>query len=150
MLGERDFEMSSRLNHRGDTIIEVLLAIAVVSFALGGAYVSSNRSLNASRQAEERVEALKLAEGQLERVKLLSKVYANGMHDGDSVFCIDNGNAKTTAPCNDSTLGVNYQLTINRSAAHIFTVTARWDRAGGNGQEELVLSYKLHPPTASP
>jgi type II secretory pathway component PulJ len=139
--------MTHRLNQTGDTIIEVLLAIAIVSSVLGGAYVSSNRSLNASRQAEERVEALKLAEGQLERMKALAKVPTNNIHSAPNIFCIDvSTNSKTTTvPCADSSLGVNYQFSISRDpATNVFTITSRWDRLGG-GQEELKLAYKLHP-----
>lgn len=139
--------MRSKLSNKGDTIIEVLLAIAVVSSVLGGAYVSSNRSLNASRQAEERVEALKLTEGQLERMKALAKDPAKNIHSAPNVFCIDtSANAKTTTvPCADSSLGVDYRFTISRDpATNIFTIITQWDRLGG-GQEELKIAYKLHP-----
>lgn len=57
---------------RGDTIVEVLLAIAIVSAVLAGAYVTTNRSLRAGRDAQEASEALELAEGQVERIKSLS------------------------------------------------------------------------------
>ena len=54
---------------RGDTLVEVLIAIAVVSLILGGAYVTTNRSLYATRAAQERGNALKLAESQIEQLK---------------------------------------------------------------------------------
>ncbi len=57
---------------RGDTIVEVLLAIAIVSAVLAGAYVTTNRSLRVGRDAQEASEALELAEGQIERIKSLS------------------------------------------------------------------------------
>lgn len=57
---------------RGDTIVEVLLAIAVTSVVLAGAYVAVNRSMKASRAAQERGEAVKVAEAQIERLKYLN------------------------------------------------------------------------------
>ena len=44
---------------RGDTIVEVLLAIAITSVVLAGAYVAVSGSMKASRAAQERGEAVK-------------------------------------------------------------------------------------------
>ena len=79
------------LSNGGDTIVEVLIAIAVVSAVLGGAFVSANRSLNMSRQSQERGEALKLAEGQVERVKSLGTSADLYGPTTLSPFCIDIG-----------------------------------------------------------
>lgn len=54
---------------RGDTIVEVLLAMAVVGMVLGLAYGITNRSIAIGRSAQERSEALKLAETQVELLK---------------------------------------------------------------------------------
>jgi prepilin-type N-terminal cleavage/methylation domain-containing protein len=59
-----------RLNQRGDTLVEVLICMAVVGAVLSGAYVSASRSLRIGRQAQERTEAIKLAEQQLEGIRL--------------------------------------------------------------------------------
>src|SRR5687767_4350813 len=56
------------IRERGDTIVEVLIAIAVVSLILGGAYTTTNRSMQATRSAQERSVALTLAESQIERL----------------------------------------------------------------------------------
>jgi type II secretory pathway pseudopilin PulG len=72
----------------GDTIVEVLLAIAVTSVVLAGAYVAVDRSMKATRSAQERGEAIKVAEAQIERLKYLNfnnsttDIYQNGP------FCI--------------------------------------------------------------
>lgn len=55
-----------RLHQAGDTMVEVLISMAIVSMILGGAYVTSNKSLLATRDAQEHVQALKLADAQLE------------------------------------------------------------------------------------
>lgn len=80
-----------RINKRrskGDTIVEVLLAIAITSIVLAGAYVAVDRSMKATRSAQERGEAIKVAEAQIERLKYLNfsnsaaDIYQNGP------FCI--------------------------------------------------------------
>lgn len=105
---------------RGDTIVEVLLAIAVVSAILGGAYVSSRRSLNASQQALERSQATKLLETQLERLKSIASDASKDVFNTATatVFCLDGSNNRnnftiSTMPPTDSdnlsaTPGGNY------------------------------------------
>lgn len=136
-----------RLSSRGDTIIEVLLAIAVVSAVLGGAYVSANRSLNGSRQSQERAEALKFVEGQLET---LSAAAAQGpaIFTGTNTFCFNDtdGNAldKDTAPCLKGPSN-RYRLTIRRDVSgNEFAVRAEWDRIGSNAAEQMEIVYRVY------
>ncbi len=143
-----------RLNTRGDTIVEVLLAMVIVSAVLGGAYASSNRSLNAARQSQERGEALKLVEGQLELLKAQGKRDNAVVYTGPSPFCIEPGSnsvlATSDPACQNSALGVPYDLTITRGTAldsNKFTVLATWDRAGGGTREQLSIVYKMYPLT---
>jgi type II secretory pathway pseudopilin PulG len=58
---------SSRL--RGDTIVEVLMCIAIVGAVIAGAYALASRSLAEGVSASEHSQAIKLAEGQLEALK---------------------------------------------------------------------------------
>lgn len=58
-----------QLHQVGDTIVEVLLATAVIGFAIGGSYTIATRSLRGARQAQEHSEALKIIEGQAELLK---------------------------------------------------------------------------------
>lgn len=53
----------------GDTIIEVMIALAVIGAVIGTSYAISSRSLKLGRQAQERTEALKLVESQVELLK---------------------------------------------------------------------------------
>ena len=55
------------LNSVGDTMIEVLIAISIVSVVLVGAFASSNRSLNSTQPSNDRDLALRLTESQLAR-----------------------------------------------------------------------------------
>lgn len=150
-----------RRAQRGDTIVEVLLAIAVVSGVLGGAYVSATKSLNNNRQAQERGEATKFVESQIERLKVAASDPTKGISSND-VFCIDTGinridfdSSMTDMPslladtptiypaaCNGNS-GVQYGLSIVRSG-QTFTVRARWDGANGNNRDEVAIVYRLY------
>ena len=142
-----------RLGQAGDTIVEVLLAIAVVSSVLGGAFVSANRSLRGTQVSSERGEALKLVEGQLESLKaaLKDKTKADLIYlpaTGD--FCLD-GNADVEANVSLATCNVGpagrYGLAINRSNTDTFTASATWDKIGGSNQPETVsIVYRAHRP----
>lgn len=55
-------------NQRGDTIVEVLIALTVLMLIIGGGYSIATRSLNGVQIAQERSEATKIAEGQLEAI----------------------------------------------------------------------------------
>lgn len=57
------------VRERGDTIIEVLIAIAVVSSVLGISYAIMNRNILTLRDNQERTEALRLAQGQIEALR---------------------------------------------------------------------------------
>lgn len=73
----------------GDTIVEVLLAIAITSIVLAGAYVAVDRSMRATRSAQERGEAVKVAEAQIERLKYLN--FSNpafDIYNQASPFCL--------------------------------------------------------------
>jgi len=82
--------LSLHRNQVGDTIVEVLLAVGVVGLAVAGGYGIANRSLRQARQAQERGEAIKIAEGQVEAIK----AYSANADDSTDLFntdtkCID-------------------------------------------------------------
>src|SRR5690606_27508844 len=56
----------------GDTIVEVLICITIVGSILTGAFLSAQRNQAATQRSQERVEALKLAEGDVERLRNLA------------------------------------------------------------------------------
>lgn len=158
------------LNQRGDTIVEVLISIAVVSMILGGAFVLTNRSLQATRSAQERGNAMKVIEAQLESIKSIA-----GGEDSDLVmgtspspptnFCIVPTSLATasagTNNCKFDTLGNNnnttepvFNISITRTAVsggegYTFTITNTWNSIsakGGAGQERATMSYRIYKP----
>ncbi len=62
--------MRITLNSAGDTIVEVLIAMAVLGAVLTGGYAIATSSLNGVRVSQERNEALKVAETQAEALRV--------------------------------------------------------------------------------
>lgn len=146
----------------GDTIIEVLIALTIISLAVGLAYGVATRSLKSARQSQERLEGLKLVEGQIEQLKALSYSSNNqGIFTESRMFCLDNG-ILTVSPrlpftdLNSDNLDLYapacvrglYHLGIKSNSngnANEFSVYARWFGSNGSIKEEVLHKYRLYP-----
>ncbi|MCA9323505.1 prepilin-type N-terminal cleavage/methylation domain-containing protein, partial [Candidatus Saccharibacteria bacterium] len=109
-------------SQRGDTIVEVLLAMAVIGMVLGAAFGIANRSVAIGRSAQERTEALKIAESQVELLKTLypSSSTMQGRLSSEP-FCIDvstssDADATDAACTNTNGFGVSglYSIAITK------------------------------------
>jgi prepilin-type N-terminal cleavage/methylation domain-containing protein len=133
---------SMRKNQKGDTIVEVLICIAIVGLILVASYALANRSSTATRAAQERSEALGYSEAQLEQLKRF--VAGN---DAWNSLCFDSsGNATAnTDDCNFGTEG-RYHVQIKMDAGEntTYTITTTWDRIGGGQQQTLDISYRTY------
>ncbi|HSX53221.1 MAG TPA: prepilin-type N-terminal cleavage/methylation domain-containing protein [Patescibacteria group bacterium] len=103
------------ISQTGDTIIEVLITMAILGLVLAGAYAATSHSLNTIYGAQQRIEALKLVEGQIERLDVLSNNATQATMGSTSsifgaikIFCLDSSSNVTIA--NSSPVG---GLTIN-------------------------------------
>lgn len=144
--------MLKRLTERGDTIVEVLISIAVVSLILGGAYVTTNRSLQSSRASQERTNGTKLVEGQLEAIKDLANTTPAAVFNGPSPFCINLSDE--TVKSGTCTVNANggsvqtgepsYRLSVVRTNTNTFTITNTWDRVGSGTPEKIVMTYRVY------
>lgn len=147
----------NQVRERGDTLVEVLIAISVVSLILGGAYVTTNRSLLATRAAEERGNALKLAESQVEQLKGLAKSDPDAIFGAGtpSPFCIAGQPGAvvigTSAECRVDAAGQPtgtepiYELSIIRgSDGNTFTVVNEWTDPSGQIVDNLQLIYRVY------
>jgi len=160
------------LNQIGDTIVEVLLSVVVIGMAIGLAYGVATRSLKANRQAQERTEALKLAESQVERLKKLASTDtggAGGVFDKSTAYCLVDGggglppqkrpiNTPPAAVASDPLTSVAYGsgacvsglyfLSITPSptpGSNQFDIRARWYGLGSLKKEEVVIGYRIYP-----
>jgi type II secretory pathway pseudopilin PulG len=144
------------LKQTGDTIVEVLIAMTVLSAVLGSAYVLANLSLQRVRQSQEHSEALKLAQAQIEQVKQLAD--GGGKDVGtDNVFtstdfCITvttglDIKASTDTAC-EVTNGIKYNRAIYRTHdattnVHTYRAIVSWDSINRNDKDNVTLIYNL-------
>ncbi len=134
--------MYKQRRNAGDTIVEVMIAMAVASLVLGGSFTIVNRTLANARQAQEHGEALKLAQGQVESLKGLFKTnpsLKDGVND-----CISAGSVvqASMAQCNNQGT-VGYNVSIGYSAvSQASTVTVTWPSVTGQGNDTISQVYR--------
>lgn len=156
----------------GDTIVEVIIVLAVIGFALGIAYATSNASLQATRQAEENSHATQLVQAQIESLRSYSGItdsldphYIYQLQ----AFCFDTSQTKVTlasmtnppltlvgtSKYSNYTVGSSncvfdtlYHIVIGYDSASqdTFTVKATWDDVRGDAQDTVTMVYRLHKP----
>ncbi len=170
MLGRLCSRKTTRRSQAGDTIIEVLIAITVVSSVLAGAYVTTNHSLRDNRDAQERSTAVKLAESQLELLRNMAMTNPGVIPPAPVVsgsgFCIivDPTTHAITVPtvtntpanpCAVDSTGVHttaepvYNLettsvatAVNSASYTTFTITVKWNSVLG-GTDSALIQYRV-------
>lgn len=143
---------------RGDTIVEVLIAVAVVSSVLAISYSIMNSNLLILRNNQERTEASKIAQAQIEQLKTAWQTTDPsafpGINGDGRAFCMapgvtygfSSGAPGTNAPlagfpaaCVDSFYhtGITYDSGQDR-----FLVRVQWDSIS-NGRSEVIMGYRV-------
>lgn len=161
-----------RLNQAGDTIIEVLVAVAVVSMVLASAFVTVNRTSKNARLTQENQEALKLAEGQLEAIRGLAgnAAAAATLFSTPRQFCVNKDgvtlsafSATTYAGTNINTPGYYpddgshtrcvrqltgedylYYISVSKPTVSTFRVNVDWNGPTAN-RANVSLIYEMYP-----
>lgn len=150
-------------NAHGDTIVEVLIAMAVASAVIGSSYVVVNRTLANARQAQEHSAALEIANEQIERIsnfvvspadraEVLSVSYHCASKTDGSLITQTTLNASTlddeskyNTACLRSDLPQRYRTAFAyNTTTDVFTVTVTWAAATGNGNDRTTLLYKAY------
>ncbi|HEY4161084.1 MAG TPA: hypothetical protein VGM08_03420 [Candidatus Saccharimonadales bacterium] len=138
-------------SERGDTIVEVLIAIAVASLILVTAYVTTHHSLTTIEDTQEHSEALQLAQSQVEALRSTQKTPASGgcfNSDGttaSSSGCgLDAAGAKFNA---DTSRGTEFTVAItsttdSRSGMSTYKVVTSWDSLLNPGKDFVTLYYQ--------
>jgi prepilin-type N-terminal cleavage/methylation domain-containing protein len=134
-------------NQRGDTIVEVLIAVAIISLVLVTAFVITNKNTLAIQNNQERIQAQHLAEAQIEALRSQGGVTASGN-------CF-NG-ASETAACGSFTQsgsGATYSAKVEGPSGlnppaptGKYTITVRWTSLGGgsNNDSSVTMAYRLN------
>lgn len=138
----------------GDTIVEVLICILLMSIILGGAYTTVRRSSLGIRNSQEHAEALKRLESQVEQLRTNASSAAPTVFTFGTPFCMVDGatvsliSGPDTAKCTQnasglpSTVAPSYKLSIQRSIVSgrtLFTVRADWDAITGTPAQETIF-----------
>ena len=141
---------------RGDTIIEVLLAMSVIGVVLGSAFGIANRSLATGRAAQERTDALKIAETQLELLKTYYPLNPS-IEARAAPFCIDETQPVAAVVVDDSAAACQningsgstgiYSVSIVPPAGALspYEVTVTWERINTSSSDlgTLSLFYRV-------
>jgi type II secretory pathway pseudopilin PulG len=134
-------------HHHGDTIVEVMIVLAILGMALGISYATASASLNATQQAQEATQATSLLQSQIEDLRSLSAVQdPDQSHDiyNTSDFCMSGGSQPTvemtTASCVHGiyTIAIAYDKTTD-----IFSAKATWNDLGGPDLDTATLFYRV-------
>lgn len=158
----------------GDTIVEVLIAVAIVGAVLAGAFTVSQKSVVAVRSSQEQGEMLQILQSQIELVRAhalvtsppVTGVYATNpryfcMSEttklrvpqprlGQNLPAIDNDdytNYETACkfgPNDLYSVAIRYDAGTANPGDEKFTFVGRWDRIGG-GKNQEQLSYRVYP-----
>jgi prepilin-type N-terminal cleavage/methylation domain-containing protein len=149
-------------NQAGDTIVEVMVVLAVLSLALGISYATADRSLLDSRQANQNSQATALLQSQIENLRTLApnpSTDASGyIFNAGQDFCIDSSGdvAPTTSALPSSSCAfdvfgnsiptqilIDYQQTAGVTGG-TFNLYASWPNIDGQGSDTVTLSYRLY------
>lgn len=156
--------LATNLRQRGDTIVEVVIAAALVGLVLVSSFSIANRSSQGIRDAAEHDEAQKIAQGAMEGLQSWVDARPNLLSDPSvPLFCRDGSNAAThssgvaattrvelDAPDVTKNDGGNckegqYRIFFERpdsARPDVFVVYVIWDRLGG-GISQLSYVYKV-------
>lgn len=152
----------------GDTIVEVLVAMAVVGVILAGAFVTINRNIRNVRGAQERGEALQSLQGQLEGLRSAT-TSVQGLAVG-TAFCMNSatppapitgftggipanqdadGFGEYPSGCNINTNEPIYHISIVKTShdtssnTDVYILRIRWLAVDFAGNDEVELEYKI-------
>lgn len=127
---------------RGDTIIEVLIAVAIVSLVITSAYLIAGNRMAAVQGAQEQSFAQKLVEQQTELLRSAPVLpTAQGCYDTTVPVPIYVTSPTTYDPCLVTNGGAEYTLSIipPSPSQTSYTIRALWENP--NGQQSQVTAY---------
>lgn len=163
LIAHRKQQGIARRAQRGDTIVEVLISITILSLILGGAYVTTNHSLQDTRDAQEHSNATKLIEAQIEQLRSAAATNSTFFAATLPAFCMVSGSTTPASLPNGScvvdTTGApaasgtqpQYALQVTRTSTTVgglnyytFTAQATWSSVIGGEQDSVQMSYRLN------
>jgi prepilin-type N-terminal cleavage/methylation domain-containing protein len=136
----------------GDTIVEVMVVLAILGLAISVSYATANRSLLNARQAQENSQASELVQSQVEALRTLTQIGTtpNVFTTALENYClVPSGSTYVNQSGNSCNMGsVPYTINITYAVANdTFTITATWPDVLGEGNDTIQTIYRLHQTT---
>jgi type II secretory pathway pseudopilin PulG len=158
-----------KLESAGDTIVEVLMVLAVLSLAFAIATATANRGLKQSRNAEEHSQALGILNSQIELIRTAAssqvdveqagKPYCMTGTKTSEVFTSTNSDVPDSAST-DTLTADGYPATCTQDDRYYRSVVykkdpldpgkdyvvirVRWEGPGGLGVQQEIMNYRIH------
>jgi len=135
-----------RLDKQGDTLVEVLIAMAIISLVLVGAYVTSVRNATALQSSQEREQAQRLVQSQIEALRAQGGIATSG-------DCFVGTTESSGVACNLTTTnsGATYTMSITgptgtTNPVGVYTVMAVWTGIGSKtaNDSSVTMYYRLN------
>lgn len=149
--------MNKLRRQAGDTIIEVMSAIAILGLAIGAAFSLSTRSFHSAVSTEEHTEALYLAQGQAEFLKNVGLNNATATlltTQNNGVFCFDDDSGTPSAASSGTCtsykgsiydVSITYCNGVGCGQQNVFTIQTNWTSSGTGTPNNVTMYYK--PPS---
>lgn len=124
-------------SERGDTIVEVLIAVGIASLVLASAYAVTNRNVQAIQQSREQAYGQKLVQQQVEYLRATPALATNaGCYTAYAAYTPD----ATSPNCVFKNGGAEYKIVVTPGAT--VQITATWDAVGGS-QANITVYYRV-------
>lgn len=140
----------------GDTIVEVLICIAILGAVLGTAYVVANNNTKINISSQERLAAIKLAQSQIEYLRASDATIGalgtnfcfntNGLRINNSPQSVD---CTVDAAGNVTTQEPKYNINISNTTTYAsppgaeYSIIVTWDDMLGH-QSNVTYGYKVY------
>jgi Tfp pilus assembly protein PilV len=133
-------------HERGDTIVEVMISLIIISSVIVGAFVVSRISSRNIRNSEEHSQALQMLQGQVEMLKAYGDSHTGSANllPTSGTFCMkSDGNPGPASNC--ANLNTYYTLTVEQTAvakdgfAPTYTFTVTWPAQDGSISNENIV-----------
>lgn len=144
-----------RTNQTGDTIVEVLISIAVITLVLGGAFVVAQKSSNTLESSQEHSTAEGLVQNQIEQIRAiannedkLGELKSATSSGSNGTYCLSGLELHKITDQNTPCKQGFYTLTISRSNPvgdpDLYTATVQWDELNGGSKGNEDMSYRIN------
>lgn len=128
--------LARRINNAGDTIIEVLIAVAVISVVLVTAYVITSRNTQSIRDTQEQAQAQALVRAQIEALRNNQGITTSGdCFEGTTETSVCNAFKRPGS-------GATYTATVEMLREDSYVIKATWISSNGK-LSNVTMYYRL-------